>query len=405
MTDGPSWQPPEPTALAARPPGAVPPPPPLGPPRAGSAPVPPVGAPQIPGSAGSRGWTPPPRPGLVPLHPMTLGTILSGSFRMLRRDPRSTLAPALLVSIVTTGLAAVAQWFVTAWSLDRLQTVDDTDYATVFGGTIALSFLASGIPLILAFVATAVLQGVIVIAVARAVLGERATFAGILRRLRGRIGALIGWAGLALLAAATLVSIGVLIVLGLGSLGEGGLAAAVALGVLFSLGGVVLAIFLSTRLLFVPQALVVERLPLFAAVRRSWALTRGFFWRTLGIVLLVNVIVGVATNVVVTPITFVVSLLFGVAAPTGGTDAVLAMTGVLLIVTAVVTAIAGAFGLVLQTATAALLYLDVRMRKEGLDLQLARFVEARQRGEAVPDPFPAPEPTSASAAPGGTSWS
>jgi hypothetical protein len=43
----------------------------------------------------------------------------------------------------------------------------------------------------------------------------------------------------------------------------------------------------------------------------------------------------------------------------------------------------------------ALIYIDLRMRKEGLDLQLMRFVDARQAGNAdVPDPYlPASIPT------------
>jgi hypothetical protein len=58
------------------------------------------------------------------------------------------------------------------------------------------------------------------------------------------------------------------------------------------------------------------------------------------------------------------------------------------VVLTVVTTITGAFGLVVQTVTAALLYLDQRMRLEGLDLTLARYVDERQRGIAVADPFP-----------------
>ena len=54
----------------------------------------------------------------------------------------------------------------------------------------------------------------------------------------------------------------------------------------------------------------------------------------------------------------------------------------------VATAVMGAFGLVLQTVTSALLYLDARMRTEGFDLTLARYVDERQRGVAVADPFP-----------------
>ncbi|MCU1402338.1 MAG: integral rane protein, partial [Microbacteriaceae bacterium] len=48
----------------------------------------------------------------------------------------------------------------------------------------------------------------------------------------------------------------------------------------------------------------------------------------------------------------------------------------------------GSIGAVVQSATVARLYIDLRMRKEGLDLERARFVEARQAGATdLPDPY------------------
>ncbi len=42
----------------------------------------------------------------------------------------------------------------------------------------------------------------------------------------------------------------------------------------------------------------------------------------------------------------------------------------------------------MQSSATALIYIDLRMRKEGLDVELVRFVEARQAGDAsVPDPY------------------
>jgi len=54
----------------------------------------------------------------------------------------------------------------------------------------------------------------------------------------------------------------------------------------------------------------------------------------------------------------------------------------------VISVVFGAIALVAQSATPALLYIDIRMRKEGLDLELLRFVEARQTGDtSVVDPY------------------
>src|SRR5690606_17141166 len=37
-----------------------------------------------------QGWTPPVKPGLIPLHPLTVGNILGGTFSVMRRNPRAT---------------------------------------------------------------------------------------------------------------------------------------------------------------------------------------------------------------------------------------------------------------------------------------------------------------------------
>ena len=50
--------------------------------------------------------------------------------------------------------------------------------------------------------------------------------------------------------------------------------------------------------------------------------------------------------------------------------------------------IVGAVASVVQSATTALIYIDLRMRKEGLDLELVQFVESAQSGRnIVPDPY------------------
>jgi hypothetical protein len=62
------------------------------------------------------------------------------------------------------------------------------------------------------------------------------------------------------------------------------------------------------------------------------------------------------------------------------------LTGTMVAVYAVTSIVQG-IGLVVQSATSSLLYLDLRMRREGLDLQLGRYVEAKQAGVALPDPY------------------
>ena len=180
---------------------------------------------------------------------------------------------------------------------------------------------------------------------------------------------------------------------------------AVLVGVLGGLALIPLAIWINTKLAMVPSAIVLERLPLLAAVRRSWRLTTGYFWRTFGIILLVGVIVYAITQTIAIPFAILGAILGTVFAPTSvssagvGAQVLLSQLSV-NVVSSIATAIVGAIGSVIQTAAVSLLYIDLRMRKEGLDLELVRFVEGRQTGQDVRDPYLPPAQQRASPAPG-----
>jgi hypothetical protein len=66
----------------------------------------------------------------------------------------------------------------------------------------------------------------------------------------------------------------------------------------------------------------------------------------------------------------------------------------------------GAITSVVQAALIAVIYIDLRMRTEGLDLELERHVEARDAGLAVTDPYET-VPAAPAGPPTGTSptWS
>jgi hypothetical protein len=133
---------------------------------------------------------------------------------------------------------------------------------------------------------------------------------------------------------------------------------------------------------------MLERLPLRAAVRRSWSLTIGYFWKTFGIQLLVIFIVQAVSSVIATPIAIIFIFASTLLNPNGDNSATITTLVIVGIVTAIASLVLGAIAAVLQAATPALIYIDLRMRKEGLDLELSRFVEARQAGDtSVPDPF------------------
>jgi hypothetical protein len=247
------------------------------------------------------------------------------------------------------------------------------------------------IPVALSVLVAAILQGLISLEVSRATIGEKLTTRGLWRLARGRVGALIGWSALTtgvVLVAVVVVALIVTLIIALG--GQAGLVIGVVLAILAGLASVVLWAWISTKIALVPSALMLERLTLGQAVRRSWRLTSGqsYFWKTLGTLLLVYVIVQVAAQVVSTPLGIVAGIGGVLINPNGDQSAGVAVVVITYAISGVVGLVFGALASVTQSAVAALIYIDIRMRKEGLDLDLVRFVEARQVGDAgVGNPY------------------
>ena len=398
MTDDQQWQAPD---------SAVPPPASPAPGVPSSAPLPsasfaPASLPPAPfPTSPPPGWTPPPKPGLIPLRPLTLGTILGAAFQTLRRNPGATLAPALILTVLVAVVQALGSaGFLTQYFGAITELSNSTDSGSVGSGSIP-SGLTSGLVGIVAtslvsglltLIVTAIVEGIVTLQVASSTLGSRLRVGALWNRLSGRRGALIGWAFLT--AAVALVAIGIVVGLLalLASAGSAGIGLAVGLGLLFGAGFTVVGVWLWVKLAFVPAALVLERTSIRVSVSRSWSLTRGAFWRIFGIRLLVIAMISVATQIVATPISLLFSLGGTILSPNGATsDAATSSLVLSLIVTQGVTAVVSAVGLVVSTATTALLYLDRRIRVEGLDLDLAGYVERRQAGEqGIPDPYRTP---------------
>ena len=408
MTDNTAWQPPggpannEPGVPPVVPPVVPPPaagspfiPPPVAPPA--DAPPPAFTVPGAPPQQGgpaygptpTPGWTPPPKPGLIPLRPLTLGTILGASFQVLRRNPRPMFGFSLLLTGGVFVLTLLVIGLFTFWGISRIASASSEDSDAVAAGGIATIILGSLVPLAFSVAVLAILQGVVVLEVARGTLGEKLTLRGLLHAARGRIWALIGWSMLAsavVIAAIVIVALIIVVLVSFG--GAAGIAVAVLIGILAALGAVVVGFWLSTRLSMVPIAIVIERLPLRQAIRRSWSLTTGYFWKILGIQLLVGVILGTANQIISTPISFVFIFATNLINSQGDDNTGIILAVVSYIVLIIASVVIGAVTVVVQSATTGLLYIDLRMRKEGLDIELARFVEARQAGDtSVPDPY------------------
>ena len=373
----------------------------------------PVPAPTPSSYGQNAGWTPPPKPGLIPLRPLDFGTILAAPYQALRRNPRPTFGVSLLIqgailflSLLVTGVVAYA-------TLGRVDfAADSADSEALIAGAVGSIALSALIPAALSLPATAIMQGIVVLEVSRQSLGERLRFPRLWSMARGRIGALVGYS--LLVAAAWLVVVGVFvaIAIALSLLGTGGIVAAVLLGILAALGITVTAAWLTAKLAFVPSIIMLERRSIRSALSRSWILTRAAFWKVFGTILLVAVILSTATSLVTTPLQLLSSIGAVVLAPTGDETmiTVVSIVGYVLLLVAIL--IVSAISLVVQSATTSLLYIDQRVRKEGLDLELARYVESRHEGRVdAADPYataapavPAAPAAPAGAAPGASPW-
>ena len=301
----------------------------------------------------------------------------------MRRNPKSTLGIALAVNgLISLLLIGIVAGF-TAFAVNRVQSAAPEEVSEILSGVFGGGALALIVPVVLSILVAAVLQGLISLEVARATLGDKLSVRALWRLARGRVGALVGYSS-ALSVAVTIAF--VLMMLGFTAIavagGAAGIAIAFILGFLASVGASVLGAWIGTRLVLVPVVLMAERLSLVDSVRRSWSLTQGFFWKTLGIILLMSVILNFAMQLVVTPIYFVFGLGGAVANPNGDEEALLWTMALSYRAAGVVTILFGAVAVVINSAVISLIYIDIRMRKEGLDIELTRFVEARQAGDS-----------------------
>jgi hypothetical protein len=322
----------------------------------------------------------PPKPGIIPLRPLMFGEILDGSFQTIRRNAKAMLGASLLAQ----SLAAVLTAVLTALSANSpasletwVQGMSRQELAAVglgFGGGILLFS-------VLTLFISAVLQGAMVVPVARSVLNRPTGFRQMWTLARSRAGALLRLAGLLLVA----WLLAVLLFAALAALlisTVGGIGALVLIPV--GLACLALMIWISIKLMVAPAAVVIEELGAMDGLRRSWQLTRGNWWRVLGITLVVGIMVGVIAQVVMIPVSLLSAFFTGVVSPHGGPDQELLTAVVVGVVTAIISALVGAVGYAFQTSVMALLYLDLRMRKDGLDIALLRLLESGADAEGVP---------------------
>jgi hypothetical protein len=316
-----------------------------GTPPAGDGAPPTYGAPPAPGA----GYAPyasgsfAPRPGVVPLRPLALGELLDGAVKIIRRYPRPTL-----------GLSAVIALVVTVVNLPLVLLLTDSNRSGATSSTAsdavdqALADNVARIPGgVISYLAGLVLSGAIVLVVARAVLGQPVTTKDVWTALRPRLAGLLGLSLLTGLVCALPFALSVVLLLLIGPV-----------GVLLVVLGVVASVYLFTRLALAPAALVLEKTGVVVAMKRSAVLVRGSWWRVFGILVLTSIISTVVAGIIAAPVGILAAVLSDADSTT------------FLVVAEVFGGLASVIVSPFTAGVHALLYVDRRMRAEGLDVAL-----------------------------------
>ena len=370
---GPSGQP------AFAPPGAGP---------AGvAAPQPAYAAPDTPGNSAPTAsgysqastWSWAPKPGIIPLRPLTLTDLFSGSFSALRKNP-SVLFGFTIIVMTVVALLSLAGTMLPLFSFTSLMSNDldpqasskallDSAYMSVVSTIVGYIALLAG-----SFLAGTVLDGVLSVAVSQLVIGKKITFKQSWALVKPRLWSMLGASLLSMLAVGSPLL--VLVILFFMSLYSwpGSDAFFSLFGLLLALAlPVVLASYvISIRFLYAPICAVLEEKGPIEAVKRSWALTSGSFWVTLGRVILINVVVGFIAGMIVQIIGIIAAIfMFTILEASSSDPSTVWSTIILYGVISALQMLAYSLVVPILAAYQTLMYVDEKIRKENFAPLLA----------------------------------
>lgn len=323
------------------------------------------------------------KPGIIPLRPLSIGDIYQGAFAAIKTNARTMFGfTAALLGVVLVISIATNYAIINLVLPNYLSP--SSPYAAVFT-SLSGSFSQLGGSLLQAL-ATVLLSGLIIVAVSRSVLGRVASSKEVWERTKSKFLPLIGLNIIISIISGLMMIIGIAVFFAL-------LASAastantdreflqdlsimlVGLFILMVISALV-GSYLSIKFSVASPAMVLENLGVFAAIGRSWSLTRGNFWRLFGINILTAVITSMVAGIFV-GIADALGEIFIVVGSSSPED-VIASLNTTYILIMVMSTIAQLLILPFTSSVNALLYIDLRMRKEGLDVELRNAVAEQQ---------------------------
>lgn len=350
-----------------------------------AAPQPAYAAPDTPGNSAPTAsgysqastWSWAPKPGIIPLRPLTLTDLFSGSFSALRKNP-SVLFGFTIIVMTVVALLSLAGTMLPLFSFTSLmgdldpqassKALLDSAYMSVVSTIVGYIALLAG-----SFLAGTLLDGVLSVAVSQLVIGKKITFKQSWALVKPRLWSMLGASFLSMLAVGSPLL--VLVILFFMSLyswpGSDAFFSLFGLLLALAVPVVLVSYVISIRFLYTPICAVLEEKGPIEAVKRSWALTSGSFWVTLGRVILINVVVGFIAGMIVQIIGVVaVIVMFTILADPSDPSNVWS-TIILYGVISALQMLAYSLVVPILAAYQTLMYVDEKIRKENFAPLLA----------------------------------
>lgn len=344
-------------------------------------------------------WAPGPqaaKPGIIPLRPLAVGEILDGAVATMRAHWRTVLGISLIVAVVAqTAITVVTGlWFQGSRSAPSLAD-DNVPPLRESLQQMLNSLAASGITAAIGLLAAIIVTGLLTMVVSRAVLGRSVSTGEAWRDARTQLPRLLGLLVLLPLLITAICAVGVapgLIVTATGTL-EAGLL----LTLLGGLAAGVVSIWLGVRFSLASPALMLEKQGVITAMRRSAKLVRGSWWRVLGVQLLAYLLVGIVEFIIQIPATIIAFVIGGENLMDWANGTSNTTSWSFLVVLGIGAVISSTITFPITAGVTALLYMDQRIRREALDLELARAAGLPGYGADIPRAHPAtPAPAATS---------
>lgn len=306
------------------------------------------------------------KPGVIPLRPLSVGEILDGAFAAMRSHWKVMIGIAVVVALLTQCLEVPITWLLNR-EFSPSDLGDDPTGEEIrhyLSDTAALVL----VPIVVSTLGQIAATAMLTVVVSRAVIAKTMSAGQAWAAVRPLFPRLLG-----VTFASWLIPVGALLVamlpgLVLLAVGADGLGALLLLPGM--IGGIVAAIYLYVCLALAGPTLMLEKQSVRKSLERSRKLVTGSWWRVCGIMLLIALIMAIVGGIIQTPFLLASD---GFSAITASDASDIPEPSFLdLLITGVGAVISSALLFPFAAGATALLYIDQRIRREALDLDLAR---------------------------------